>query len=131
MTACSGLALMALSVRLVSKLNSRSTSPVSVSAWASVLKAMSFYGANASGKSSIIKGLAAFSELVVPNRMAPQGCLPYTPFSFADETKTAPTKMGIEFSLDNSESPFYKYEVSFNQTAIIFEKLEKYSFKSK
>ena len=89
-----------------------------------ILKIISFYGANASGKSSIIKGLAAMRELIVP--FVP-GRLPYCPFSFSQDSIDKPTFFGIEFSLDNTETLFYRYEVSFDKNSILKEKLEKFS----
>lgn len=92
-----------------------------------LLKVMSFYGANASGKSSIIKALAALRELVVPVPGFPPNHIPYNPFLFSKNSLESPTEMGIEFSLENNGSVFYKYEVSFNKTTIIHEKLNKFA----
>lgn len=92
-----------------------------------ILKVMSFYGANASGKSSIIKALAALREVAVGTPIRIDNTLPYNPFAFSTQTQKAPTELGIEFSLDNENQIFYRYEVSFNKTSIVYEKFEKYA----
>ena len=87
----------------------------------SILKVVSFYGMNASGKSTIVRALAALRELVVPTPN-----LPYNPFEFDDVSKVSPIDIGIEFSLDNNEdSPVYRYNVSYNKEVVLKEKLEK------
>ena len=86
-----------------------------------ILKVVSFYGMNASGKTTIIKAFAAIRELVLA-----MPTLPYTPFEFDEETKQNPIKIGIEFSQNNNDdSPLYRYFVSFNRNIILQEKLEK------
>jgi uncharacterized protein len=87
-----------------------------------ILKVVSFYGMNASGKSNIIKSFAALRELVVP--LLPNNPLPYTPFAFCD-IKNKPISFGIEFSLDNEESTIFKYFVKYDASKILFERLEK------
>lgn len=86
-----------------------------------ILKVVSFYGMNASGKSTIVKGFAALRELIVPTPV-----LPYHPFEFDEETKNKPIKIGIEFSPKNTDdSPLYRYSVSFDRNVILKEKFEK------
>lgn len=87
-------------------------------------KVLAFYGMNASGKTNISVAFAALRELVIPSPMGP--ILPYYPFSFSDENKSAPSMTGIEFSLNNdSDSPIYIYSVKFNRDRVIEEKFEK------
>lgn len=84
-------------------------------------KVFAFYGMNASGKSSIVKGFAALQELV-----APAPTLPYYPFEFDQKSKASPIKISIEFALDNKDdSPAFRYYVSYNNQLILEEKLEK------
>lgn len=96
-----------------------------------ILKVVSFYGMNASGKSTIIRALAAFRELIVPpffptQTMFTKQLLPHFPFKFSNETKNAPTSFGIEFSLNNNDlSPIYRLHILFDARRIIEEKLEK------
>ena len=86
-----------------------------------ILKVVSFYGMNASGKTTIIKAFAAIRELVLAKPV-----LPYFPFEFDEETKQKPIKIGIEFSQNNNDdSPLYKYFVSYNRNTILQEKFEK------
>ncbi len=85
-------------------------------------KVIAFYGMNASGKSTIVKALAALRELVIPTNPF----LPYFPFKFDDTSKEAPTNLFIEFSLNNDEeSPIYRYSVSYNRNLVLYEKFEK------
>lgn len=87
-----------------------------------ILKVMAFYGANASGKSTIIRALAALRELIIPLNPV----LPYYPFEFDNKTKNGPISFGIEFSTsNNNDSTVYRYYVSFNKHVILSEKLEK------
>ena len=86
-----------------------------------ILKVISFYGMNASGKSTITRAFAALSELVVPKLK-----LPYFPFEFDEKTKESPITIGIEFSLNNTDdATLYKYFVEYNRNAILKEKFEK------
>lgn len=101
-----------------------------------ILKAISFYGMNASGKSTIIRSFAALRDLVIPlmnvqrlpgfqnAQLSPQ--IPYSPFEFSKTAKHKPTNMGIEFSLNNDDkSPLYRYYVSYDARRIIEERFEK------
>ena len=86
-----------------------------------ILKVVSFYGMNASGKTTIIRAFAALRELIIPTPT-----LPYFPFEFDEETKNKPISIGIEFSqTNNDDSPIYRYFVSYNRNNILKEKFEK------
>lgn len=88
-----------------------------------VSKVEVIYGKNASGKSAIIEALANLQSLFLPTTFT----LPYTPFKFSDSTIEAPTTFEILFTSNNSEkSPIYKYRISYNKHAILFEQLHKY-----
>ena len=89
-----------------------------------ILKTISFYGMNASGKSAIIAAFSALKELVAP--MNQFFILPYNPFLLSNDTKNAPTSFSISFTLDNKDdSILYKYYVKYNANQIIEEKFEK------
>ena len=89
-----------------------------------IIKTASFYGMNASGKSTIVSAFSALKELVVP--INPLYILPYNPFILSNETKTANTSFGVEFTLDNDiDSILYKYYVSYNSNRIVEERFEK------
>ena len=102
-----------------------------------ILKAVSFYGMNASGKSTITRAFAALRELIIPAPNIQQmiigfqnpqfnPILPYFPFELCDENKHKPISLGIEFSLNNDEDSFlYKYLVSYDKQRIIEERFEK------
>lgn len=97
-----------------------------------ILKVLAFYGMNASGKSTIVRALAALRELVIPYYQPAPGSilinpvLPYYPFKFSNETRNSVTSMKIEFSPDNSnDSSVFRYSVSYNGVRIYQEKLEK------
>lgn len=99
-----------------------------------ILKVVSFYGMNASGKSTIIRAFAAMRELVIPvfqniNGFANQPInmvLPYYPFEFSKQNKEKPISIGIDFSLDNNDSSYlYKYAVTYNANRVITERFEK------
>lgn len=96
-----------------------------------ILKAVSFYGMNATGKTTIIKALKALRDIVVPNFNPFNPYLlrnqtPYHPFELSNDTKNKPIGLGLEFSLDNDDDSYlYKYSVSYDELRIIEEKLEK------
>ena len=99
---------------------------------ANILKASSFYGMNASGKSTIVRAMAVLKELVAINtypinfQQLYRQNLPYYPFKFSDETKKSPTNLEIEFSLNNNDnSPIYIYKVSYTANFVIEERLDK------
>lgn len=87
-----------------------------------ILKVSAFYGMNASGKSTIIRALAAVRELIVP--VQPNLPLLYRPFEFSKKNKMSPIKLGIDFSTKN-DGPLYRYSVSYDAASILEEKLEK------
>lgn len=89
-----------------------------------ILKVSAFYGINAAGKSNICVAFAALKELIIAPIHIP--LTPYRPFKLDKEHINKPTHIGIEFSLDNHiGSPIYRYQVIYDKTHIIYEKLEK------
>ncbi len=69
-----------------------------------LVKSMAIYGANASGKSNLIKGLSLMQD-IVKNSMAMSGdkspLLDIVPFSFSQEQRGAPTEFEIEVIIEN------------------------------
>mgnify|MGYP003608730202 CR=1 FL=1 len=69
-----------------------------------LVKSMAIYGANASGKSNLIKGLSLMQD-IVNNSMAMSGdkspLLGIVPFSFSQEQRSAPTEFEIEVIIEN------------------------------
>lgn len=86
-----------------------------------LLKTAMIYGANASGKSNLIRALDSFIQMIV-RRIDGAGrpVRGYDPFLFATETLNEPTIFEIVFVY---ESIKYKYRVVFNRSYIIEEKL--------
>lgn len=67
-----------------------------------LLKSIAMYGANASGKSNVIRALAYMQELVKDSAKDTQKGEPisYEPFAFSPARKEAPTFLEIRFILD-------------------------------
>ena len=88
------------------------------------LKISLIFGANASGKTNLIKFLYGFRRWVLnmDNRVGEDIVL-YQPFRFDSETANAPIEFSLEFI---AQKIIYKYEVSFTKTQIESESLISY-----
>jgi len=88
------------------------------------LKISLIFGANASGKTNIIKFLYGFRRwlLNIDNRVGEDIAL-YQPFKFDSATADAPTEFTMEFI---AQKVRYKYEVHFVRQQIILESLISY-----
>lgn len=88
------------------------------------LKISLIFGANASGKTNLIKFLYGFRRWVLnmDNRVGEDIVL-YQPFRFDSETANAPIEFSLEFIAQKNR---YKYEVSFTKTQIESESLISY-----
>jgi Predicted ATPases len=76
-----------------------------------LLKSAAIYGANAAGKSNIIKALSMMKQIVVqPPNVGEQ--LPVVPFMFDPETPQQPTEFELVFITDN-----VRYQYGFSATA--------------
>lgn len=86
-----------------------------------VLKISVFLGANASGKTNIIKFLYGFKRWIknLDNRTGEDIPL-YDPFKFDDETISSPINFKIDFIVKNIQ---YRYELQFNKKSILCENL--------
>jgi len=82
----------------------------------SILKQTAIYGANGSGKSNLVKAIAALQQIVTT------GTIPYTlntqKFKLAKSNAEKPVELGIEFLCNNA---IYFYTVSINNGIIIDE----------
>lgn len=88
-----------------------------------VSKVEVLYGMNASGKSAIIEAMANLQSLFLPTTTR----LPFNPFKLDDNSIHSPTSFEVTFTSSNSlECPIYKYSISYNSEAILFEELIKY-----
>lgn len=86
-----------------------------------LLNSSVIYGANASGKSSIITAFLALVTYVNnSDSYKPKRKLTYEPFMFSTETKNAPVKIGVEFIV---EGEVYCYNISYNDVSFVSEKL--------
>ncbi len=90
-------------------------------------KTIAIYGANASGKSSVISAFHALWMLITSSHQNSIGrkISPYEPFSLDAESATEATRFEITFIVDGSK---YKLEVEYTEKRIMLEKL--YLYKS-
>ncbi len=91
-----------------------------------LLKLALIYGANASGKTTILKALDFLRKLALNPKSQKNETLDFQPFLFDDQTPHQSSILSIEF-LQNEVR--YFYEVEFTQQAILREEL--YSYKTK
>lgn len=89
-----------------------------------LLKLGLIYGANASGKTTILKVLDFLSNIVLNPKEKKTDVFEFNPFLFDSETPKQNTILSIEFIQDSVR---YYYEVELNKTAIIKEELYFYN----
>ncbi|GAA5220839.1 AAA family ATPase [Membranihabitans marinus] len=89
-----------------------------------LLKLALIYGANASGKTTILKGLEFLRDLVLEPEEKKTDILDFKPFLFDKETPNQTSILSIDF-LQNGIR--YDYEVEFTEKAIVSEKLDNYN----
>jgi len=89
-----------------------------------LLKLGLIYGANASGKTTILKALDFLRELVLEPADKKTGELDFSPFLFDQESAVKPTKLSIDFIQHGVR---YDYKVEFNRRAILSEQLDYYA----
>jgi len=85
-----------------------------------LLKLALIYGANASGKTTVLKALDFLRDLVVNPKEKKTDILHFDPFLFDVQTPLQPTQLSIEFV---HEEVCYQYEIAFTRQAIISEAL--------
>ncbi|MCK9321327.1 MAG: ATP-binding protein [Bacteroidales bacterium] len=85
-----------------------------------ILKLALIYGANASGKTTILKALDFLRELVLEPLKMKTDKLNFTPFLFDKETSNENSLLSIKF-LQNGIK--YYYEIEFNKNSILKEEL--------
>ena len=90
-----------------------------------LLTAAAFYGANASGKSNILRALVAMSRLVLNETKIMQSTdeLPHDPFLLSTETNKASTSFDIVFTHAGKK---YKYGFDYDRTTVYAEYLYVY-----
>jgi AAA15 family ATPase/GTPase len=87
----------------------------------SILKSAIIYGANASGKSNLIK-IIAFLKASVTRGIKPESSIPINAFKLSDKGQRRPSKIEIEFK---TRGICYAYGLTFNSKIIIEEWLYK------
>ncbi len=85
-----------------------------------LLKLALIYGANASGKTTVLKALDFLRDLVVNPKEKKTDILNFSPYLFDAQTPQQPTELSIEFV---HEEVCYQYEIAFTHQAIISEAL--------
>ncbi len=81
-----------------------------------LLRSGAIYGPNASGKTNLLRALAALQALVIgSHRRAPNEPLPVNPFLLSSETRTQPSEFEIHFIVDKVR---YQYGISADQKFI-------------
>ena len=85
-----------------------------------LLKLALIYGANASGKTTVLKALDFLRDLVVNPKEKKTDILDFSPYLFDANTPKQPTELTIEFVYEGS---CYHYEVTFMRQAVILEAL--------
>ncbi len=89
-----------------------------------LLKVGVIYGANASGKSNLIKAFEALRSFVL-NKLSIDKKIPYyEPFLFDETTGNAPTYFALTFI--GLEQHKFKYEIRFNKEEVLHEELNYY-----
>ncbi len=89
-----------------------------------LLKIALIYGANASGKTTILKALDFLRNLVLEPLSKKTGKLDFQPFLFDKSTPKENSVLSIEFIQNKIK---YSYEVEFNRLAIVKETLKSYN----
>lgn len=89
-----------------------------------LLKLALIYGANASGKTTILNGLEFLRDLVLEPEEKKTDELDFKPFLFDKETPNETSKLSIDFIQNEVR---YDYEVEFSKQAIVSEKLDNYN----
>ncbi|HEY1201592.1 MAG TPA: AAA family ATPase, partial [Niastella sp.] len=89
-----------------------------------LLKLGLIYGANASGKSTILKALGFLRDLVLNPEEKKTDKLNFSPFLFDPNTPKQNSILSVEFLQNHVR---YYYEVEFNRNAIIKERLDYYN----
>lgn len=85
-----------------------------------ILKMALIYGANASGKTTVLKAIEFLRRLVLLPESKKTNTLNYEPFLFDPYTPTQTSSIGIEFYQNGIK---YLYEVEFTKEAIVSEEL--------
>jgi len=94
-----------------------------------LLKSAAIYGANASGKSTLFRGLFEIINLVVNEKQKVNSNITaYQPFEFSEESQNKPVEFSIDFIYNNTK---LNYFLVFNRRNILEEVLVSFQNKKK
>ncbi len=95
-----------------------------------LVRVAAIYGANASGKSNVIKALAYMSSAVQNSqrRWAPEGPIPREPFLLFPQSKLDPSSFDVDLLLDGVR---FHYGFTLNDREIVVEWLDAYPIENK
>jgi AAA15 family ATPase/GTPase len=88
-----------------------------------LLKLVLLYGANASGKTNLLKALAMLRQLAVWPAEKKTTPLSFEPFLFDQATPQGPSRLAISFWQGDKQ---YDYQVAFTRQAILTERLDQH-----
>lgn len=96
-----------------------------------ILRSAGIFGANASGKTNVLRALAALQWIVVSSagRKDGQPIPPYEPFRLSSDFAEKPVSFEIEFVVPSSAR--YRYEVAFSKHRIVEERLISFARRSR
>lgn len=110
-----------LSLETGERLRKRSKqNTIKISSSLSLLKNLAIFGANGSGKSSVVDGLLLMKQLVTLPTTDISQQLPFFPFKLNNFSENEPTKFEINFLKNNYK---YNYSFSYSQNEIKTEQL--------
>lgn len=88
-----------------------------------VVRCAAIYGANASGKTNILRAMRAFSDMISESqrKWQPTGGVPtYDPFMLDEKSRSEPTRFEIDVAI---QGKILRYSFSFNERVIVDELL--------
>lgn len=89
---------------------------------AGVLRCAAIFGANASGKTNVLKAIDFMVDCIrdSQNKWPPEGAIPRTPF-LLDESRDQPSSFRLDFILDNTR---FEYGFTIDSTSVLEEYLD-------
>lgn len=91
----------------------------------SLLKGAAVYGGNASGKSNLLRGVAAFLNFALHSfqEIKPEEQIPIEPFLLDETSRNKESVFEINFIVDDVR---YSYKLELNRNRVVYESLESY-----
>lgn len=95
-----------------------------------VLSSAAIYGANAAGKTTLIRALQTFLDFIIESHALKEGDAidAYQPYRLAEQTKIAPSLFSIEFVVEGVR---YVYDLVVSANQVVSERLDFYSLGAK